>query len=148
MGRRTRIAVSVFFGLLTVVLCVLWVRSYTTEAIVTIGISPGPGFMVGSSGGELSVARFGRIGGSVSRGLCAWENRYEGRLAWEGSPFNEILGLRFGSFFVAVPHCIAVAMTAAASAGSLVRWRFSLRTLLFATTLIAVALGLIAWAAR
>ena len=28
MARELRIAVSVFFGLLTVALCVLWVRSY------------------------------------------------------------------------------------------------------------------------
>ena len=28
MARKLRIAVSVFFGVLTVALCVLWVRSY------------------------------------------------------------------------------------------------------------------------
>jgi hypothetical protein len=44
---------------------------------------------------------------------------------------------------VAVPLWSAVAITAAASAAPWFRWRFTLRTLLIATTLIAVVLGTI-----
>jgi hypothetical protein len=145
--RRLRIAVSVFFAGLTVLLCVLWVRSYWTDSILTLGISPGPGFMVGSANGEISVAKFRRIEGSVSRGLSVWENEPDGRRAWEGSPSKETLGIRHGSFFVAAHFSIAVTLTAAISAASLVRWRFSLRTLFFGTTVVAAALGLGIWLA-
>jgi hypothetical protein len=31
MARKTRIAASAFFAVVTVLLCVLWVRSYWTE---------------------------------------------------------------------------------------------------------------------
>ncbi len=47
---------------------------------------------------------------------------------------------------VSLLHPIAIA--AALAALPWLRWRFSLRTLLIATTLVAVVLGLIMWAVR
>jgi hypothetical protein len=49
---------------------------------------------------------------------------------------------------VASPVAKLVLLTAACAPLSWIRWRFSLRTLLFATTLVAVVLGLVVWAAR
>lgn len=40
MARKFRIAVSVFLGLLTVVLCVLWVRSHSTFDRVSVPLMP------------------------------------------------------------------------------------------------------------
>jgi hypothetical protein len=48
-------------------------------------------------------------------------------------------------WFVAIPHWFAAAVLGAATVcASLIRWRFSLRTLLITTTLVAVVLGVVA----
>jgi hypothetical protein len=49
-----------------------------------------------------------------------------------------------------MPHWFVVSITVALSAAILLRqpYRFSLRTLLFVTTLVAVVLGLIVWVRR
>lgn len=145
MAYRLRFVVSTFSGLLTVALCVLWARSYNRESLVTIGISPGPGVMLGSVSGELSVARFWRIEGMVSRGVDAWEIRHEGRLAWEGVPSKEIWGVRAGSFFVAVPYPFAILLVAAITVATPFAGlrRFSLCMLIIATTLVAIFFGLV-----
>ena len=46
-------------------------------------------------------------------------------------------------FHLIVPHWFLVLTTGAIAGLPLVRWRFSLRTLLIATTLVAMVLGLI-----
>ena len=55
-----------------------------------------------------------------------------------------------GSRVVLLPHWfdITVSSDFLIAAAPWLRWRFSLRTLLIATTLVAVVLGLIVWAAR
>jgi hypothetical protein len=53
----------------------------------------------------------------------------------------------FNSFLV-VPHWVIVIVTASMMAAPWLRWRFSLRTLLIATTLVAVVLGAAVWASR
>jgi hypothetical protein len=45
--------------------------------------------------------------------------------------------------YLTVPHWAVIAFVAAVGAAPWLRWRFSLRTLLIATTLVAVVLGLI-----
>ncbi len=52
------------------------------------------------------------------------------------------------SIAVRVPCWFAVLMSATLTAVPWIRWRFSLRTLLVATTLVAVVLGLAVWAVR
>jgi hypothetical protein len=49
---------------------------------------------------------------------------------------------------VQLPHWFLVVLTAAFTVIRWMKWRFSLRTLLIATTLVAVALGAIVLAAR
>ena len=49
------------------------------------------------------------------------------------------------SYEVVLPHWLFVVPFAILAAASWVRWRFSLRTLLIATTLVAILLGLIVW---
>jgi hypothetical protein len=46
------------------------------------------------------------------------------------------------------PHWFAMLTALAIAATPWLRWRFSLRTLLIATTLVAVVLGLIVWLSR
>jgi hypothetical protein len=52
------------------------------------------------------------------------------------------------SLAVRVPHCLTVLFVSALATLPWLRWRFSLRTLLIATTLVAAVLGLVVWAAR
>ena len=49
---------------------------------------------------------------------------------------------------VHIPHCIPVFVFASLSIIPLVTWHFTIRTLLIATTLVAVVLGAIVWAVR
>jgi hypothetical protein len=145
--RGVRVGVSVFFGLLTVVPVVLWIRGYYRYDIVTFGVSPGPGYMFGFTCGELSVARFEKLAGWVSSGWHAWTNSRNPEQAWANARFSEFVGLRYGSFFVAVPFAYVVMLTIALTASPWPRWRFSIRTMLTITTLVAVVLGAMVWAA-
>jgi hypothetical protein len=141
--RRLRIALSISCGVLAVALCVWWAWSYSRVDIVTLGISPGPGYMLASASGELSLAHFRSIEGSVEAGWRAWTYPFDGTRAWENAPSTEFIGLRCGSFFVAVRYGIVVALTTALAAIPWTRWQFSLRTMFIATTLFALALGLV-----
>jgi hypothetical protein len=47
-----------------------------------------------------------------------------------------------------LPYPLIVVLVTAIAAAPWIRWRFSLRTLLIATTLVAVVLGLICYAMR
>jgi hypothetical protein len=46
------------------------------------------------------------------------------------------------------PHWFAATTISFLATAPWIRWRFSLRTLFIATTLVTVALGLIVWAAK
>ena len=54
--------------------------------------------------------------------------------------------LRPGSAYI--PYWPIVVAIGSLAAGPWLRWRFTLRTLLITTTLVAVVLGMIVWAAR
>jgi hypothetical protein len=129
-----------------VLLIALWVRSYWWEDIVTWGLSSGPGYMFGSINGEVSAARFSSRNGTVSLGWRAWTNPADGRRAWSTSESATFIGFRYGTFFTVVPQWFIVALSAAVAAAPWIQWnrRFSLRTLLIATTLVAVGLGVFA----
>ena len=53
-----------------------------------------------------------------------------------------------GSFYVDVPHWFLAILLASIATAPWLRWRFSLRTLLIATTLVAVVLAIIVWMSR
>ncbi|MGD9635172.1 MAG: hypothetical protein AB7G28_18845 [Pirellulales bacterium] len=155
---RFRVAVSVFFGLLTVALCVIWVKSHRWPDI-----------------GKSRFTNFS-IGIDVVCGHVRLETKYQPDRPmtstpqlWIRSPhdFGEwkwSLEQKLPTFdwycgkddnqrtlcTLWVPMWLLVAASALLSA---VAWlvplqRFSLRTLLIATTLIAVLLGLAVWAGR
>jgi len=56
--------------------------------------------------------------------------------------------IEFKNEVIRLPYFLLVALSAAAVAVPWLRWRFSLRTLLIATTLVAVGLGWIVYANR
>lgn len=139
MARKLRIAVSVFFGLVTVALCVLWVRSYEVRDDIIHWNGTRFGIHFQSNYGTLSYGRAG-----TTSGYSAW-------VVGTGEPHPASQRLRItaaaNSWRVYVPFWLLVVVTATVAWAPWIP-RFSLRTLLIATTLVAVALGLGIWLVR
>jgi hypothetical protein len=130
-----------------VLLCVLWVRSYWTVEYVTAPTTAKFAFVAFSVDSHFSIAvhyneRF------------AW--RYvASRIEENYSPRSlrtDVLGFDGGTTtrgsWVRIPYWFLVGLTAAILVAPWLRWRFSLRTLLIATTLVAVVLGFLVWLSR
>lgn len=142
--RKLRIAWSVVCGIACVLLIVLWVRSYGGSDVVYRQTTT-TRTVFSSAVGVIGVSR--SIFEAV---LPAWGwNRIElmpgGPMpTWEFRSDNNGTRLRF-------PHRLPIAISGVLAVAPWIRqlrWRFSLRTLLIATTLVAVVLGLIVWAVR
>ena len=149
--RYLRIAFSATCLIACVLLIVLWVRSYWYVAvcagprigrqIVTIGTIPG-------------VCGVGIVP-SYQPNTAPWTVLGEDADEWWSvctTPYSRAWG-----FFdcstggISIPYWFAVLFAATLAAATWIKdikWRFCLRTLLIATTLIAVVLGLIVWATR
>ena len=116
--RKLRIAWSVGWGLACVLMIALWMQSYWAGFSMTL---PKTDDWLASSKGWIG-------------------------LLYCGGPFESVLRVRFR-----VPYWLPIGSAVALSTGPWLPWwpnRFSLRTLLIATTLVAVVLGLVIYAAR
>jgi hypothetical protein len=151
--RKLRIAWSVVCGTAGVLLIVLWVRSYAyfdsyrywTGTSTTAAVDSKDGriyFSVSPTGGanlEPYIGNRKRSEGDteIRNVILASENRLG---------FGRYIDLKLvnTSTFI-FPHWFAVAMSGALTASVWVPWsrRFSIRTLLITTTLVAVGLSLI-----
>ena len=171
--RKLRIAWSVAWGLLAVLPLVLWVQSYWREDVIGFPYTgmtyPADDWMwiteVSSGRGQLAWT------GSylVKKGKSDWTwmvwplrggemNFQDG----SGRPLPSVLGFKYveqspktaqrpSQYVFVVPYYFPFVLTSSLSLAPWVRyvsWRFSLRTLLIATTLVAVVMGLIAYAVR
>jgi hypothetical protein len=143
---KLRIAFSVFCGIACVLLICLWARSYWWS--------------------DMASRRIAAIWSTHGCVTCLW---------WKSNPslptattsvdvdllpvgITAALGLfsfdlEYGStgIVIQLPHWTLVLMTGICGAAPWIRqlkWRFSLRTLLIAITLVAVVLGLIVYAVR
>ncbi len=147
--RYLRIVSSATCVIACVLLIVLWVRSYQTFDVVN-GHLPGVKEIVCSSNC-----------GRITLGLRNWHSQ----LPWSLSsldlndksvflpkaPRNWFVLVRIPGYLeVVFPHGFSALLTAAVAVVCWLPWssRFSLRTLLIATTLVAVMLGLIVWMSR
>ena len=144
--RKLRIAWSVAWGVVAVLLCVLWVRSYWH----------GEGLLMPLNNGTRLASFRGRIGIEPDERAIHWAWRIEPLTFldpnfdwdnWERNTPHWIVGKNYR---VLMPHWFPLIVAGTLSAAPWLRLprRFSLRTLLIATTLVAVALGLIVWASR
>jgi hypothetical protein len=136
--RKLRIAWSVVWGIAAVLLVVLWVRSYWWADYV----QPWQKHTVVSLRGKLFVDNHivlsipsSSVPGGVPTGLVE-TNRF----------FAYSLATKQFSFFpqksgLAIPYWLIAALIVGLAATPWLRWRFSLRTLLIATTLLAAALA-------
>jgi hypothetical protein len=142
--RKLRIAWSVAWGLATVLLIVLWVRSNwwyeTCHAPMGNSIFGGAsvrGFIILESDASpvLPIGYYTCPAMSVTLDLPQ-------RFVW-----IYFTSTPTGFGFV-VSMWFALAMSLGAATVPWIRYRFSLRTLLIATTLVAVVMGLAVWAAK
>jgi hypothetical protein len=143
--RRTRIAVSAFFGLLTVMLCVLWVRSYW-HLDVAYGWFPIPLYLqLDSCDGDIKLI--------ANQEEQPTDVHYESK---PPAPFQRHWNFRieehpdYGWWLdVTVPYwCLILVSTAVTAITFQGPMQFSLRALLIATTLVAVVLGLVGYTLR
>ena len=142
MARRLRTAASVFFAVLTMALCVLWVRSYwrvdyiryTGSSVTTIGYRQG----------RLCFARVKLLH------HAGWYHGWEADslpITIPRNPYSQFhwsLGPQFAN--ARIPFWLPILLCwLPITAQWMPRpsYRFSLRTMLIATTLLAVVLGLV-----
>jgi hypothetical protein len=161
--RKLRIAWSVVWGVAAVLLCVIWVRSYWRWDVVYLPDNRMPQLAptmfwtteVASHRGQLTLAR-----GLLVFGNEAWKWTIAPEIN-DGPviPPPSVLGFRYkeraaktsrrpSEYVFVVPYYFPFFLTSSLSLAPWVRHlprRFSLRTLLIATTLVAVVLGLIVW---
>jgi hypothetical protein len=132
--RKLRIAWSVGCGILCLLLIILWVRSYSHSDELTGTFGNHLGFVIQSEQGQM---RYGK----------PWDEKPSWN--FDSSPLGDDYPPSFppmGGFDW--PLWLAVLLTGTLIVIPWLRWRFTLRTLLIATTLVAVVLGLIVWLSR
>jgi hypothetical protein len=148
--RRLRIAFSAVCGIVCLVLAVFWARSYSHEehlqfqavypkifvhsvpGILCVGVtgdtSPGGGF-------KLQAQSYARVEDQMQTVRLIYAKAVNAR------GFGAIR--RAPSFVFLAPYWFYVSLATIAAALPWLRWSFSLRTLLIATTLVAIVLGLV-----
>lgn len=135
-----RIAVTASCLTACVLLITLWVRSYWRFDVVQ---------------GQLTKGRFGRaasysggvfVGSTEFNGLSAEFRKWDGVSlpAEDGEHLWKTSMLPREGTSIVVPHGVLLLLFATAAALPWIQWRFSLRTLLIATTLVAFGLGIVA----
>ena len=143
--RKLRIAWSVGWGLLTVLLCVLWVRSYWWWDVADLGTPGVVHSLRGCIRYRLNDERNPQV---VMSSVNLSDLEKAGvplRLpSWYGFEFRR--GPKYFQF--ALPNWLLILAATGLSAAPWIRWQFSLRTLLIAMTLLAVGLGLAVYANR
>jgi hypothetical protein len=144
--RHLKIAWAVFFAVLTVALCVLWVRSYW--CVDNIGKSPNILFS------NQGTVHFSWRDGEPWIDWTLWHYPIPARnlnspFAVSKAPWQfqlRIFGLKNHTIWD--PHWFLALGFAAIAPLSWLPFRFSLRTMLIVTTLVAVALALTVYLAR
>ena len=155
--RKLRIAGSVVWGLACALLIVLWVRSYWWVVSVSKRVSATTWITGWSLEGEILWMLESNPNDSRPAGWNINKTRIEefsdimdGNPYYQPHPFGSPLLRRFAfdSKQGAIPYWFSASIVATLAALPWLRKRYSLRTLLIATTLIAVVLGLVVWASR
>ena len=149
--RKLRIAWSVVWGVACLIMVALWIRSTHRIDCLMAGAfflhlqfesSLGTGWLVVCTR-ELPCGPWRLSTEYVQDWLSVSAIEPEDVSMWGkfSHKFEAYDGSLFGS--LGVPFWLIVLLTASAAAAPWLRWRFTLRTLLMATTLVAVVLGLI-----
>jgi hypothetical protein len=125
--RKLRIAWTVAWGVVAVLLCVLWVRSYLVYDQVVVYWPKGlVWFFAYSNKGMYIISTYGLLAPQIHAGW--W---FFGRNRWGTAVY--------------LPYSLTMFAVCAVAFAPWIHYRFSVRALLIATTLVAVVLGLIVW---
>jgi hypothetical protein len=151
--RKLRIAWSVGWGVIAVLLIALWVRSYSRADILFLRNSSGQRTL-GTTTGVFEIASASQqfVNPTYPGDTNGW--KYDSQMPTQFGQstlfyFHLVNQRSPGLFLVLFPGWLpATIFLLLAVAPHLPRWRFSLRTLLIATTRIAVMLGLAVWAVK
>jgi len=145
--RKLRIAWSVVCGIACALLIVLWVRSFWWVSAFDANVAVRCHLIVLALPGGLGLSIEGSSELPPWRLLNRETTQWMSDQARSGRPYlNRIWGpTGFYKGTVLLPHWLLIPFAALLAAAPWLRWRFSLRILLIATTLIAVVLGLIVW---
>jgi hypothetical protein len=139
--RLLRVAVSAVCGIFCLLLIALWVRSYRVHDVVW-GWFPFRGYLqVNSTVGDLKL-----IANAEQQNFKWQHSTREPAVNHRHWHFNLDRESRFGWWLdITVPHWFLASVLMIFTAIPWIPWsnRFSLRTLLVATTLVAVVLGLV-----
>jgi hypothetical protein len=154
LRHRLRIAWSVFFAVLTVALCVLWVRSDYQGTILSLETPDGNHFGIAS------------IAGHVLLGRPHAEHQSNSRVEVRSLPINSwsldspltsqqvrnLSGMELGrkerGLLLSIPHWALLLVCAECAILIWLPVRFSLRTMVILITLVAMVLGLVVWSVR
>jgi hypothetical protein len=151
MARKLRIAVSVFFGVLTLLLCVMWVRSAWRHDYAHCPLRSPRMLIVQSYHRRLSLYAGERVPFRTGWFPSGWgvDSHSLAKTTNQPRPFWDYSSDQFGRY-VLLPHGLPVLVAIVLTSAPWIGWskQFSLRTLLIATTLLAVMLGLAVWAGR
>ena len=151
--RYLRVAWSVGCAIACVLLIVLWVLSFTERDYLQGQLPGGMDYTIASAHGLIFAAIFERDD-ETSYGFLRSDPSDDVQVAFDKKDFPFGVGIRtFRGHQVQVRqiiicHLFVICSFAGLAAAPWLRWRFSLRTLLIATTLVAMVLGLIVWAMR
>jgi hypothetical protein len=150
--RKERIAWSVVWGILALLLIALWVRSYWWIDIATGAVSTTKRVGISSGSGWLTLTWNHPLDGFTHWTMQHNSVAYIEDFTKNALARGEQVPTRAHNFGLStdrfqLPHwsVVCLVLLGATIALPWIRWRFSLRTLLIATTLIAVGLGLIVW---
>jgi hypothetical protein len=161
--RKLRIAWSVGCGIASVLLIVLWVRSHSGAETVAFGRGPRPRIAVMSSPGEVALASLNNSfdDGIYPRLMFDWAESPDYPYSrWNKSFYPRITErqlpskARFrwvshrSSWYICAPYWFLSLVAVGLAGVPWMRFHFTLRTLLIATTLVALVLGAIVWAVR
>jgi hypothetical protein len=143
--RYLRVAWTVLCSIACVLLIVLWVRSYWWIEVFELPLTAKYSVRGGSFPGVCGLGfPYTSLGQCYSRepSNATWQyDKYEFPSSLSGT-------FIFDTRSALVPYWFALGVLVAVAAIPWVRWRFNLRTLLIATTLVAMMLGLIVRAAK
>ena len=156
--RKLRIAWSLSCGMACVLLIALWVRSYYHNDATSSVQMDGWATLIESNFGELSICRYPSQGPPKNWYWCG-NTQTMSRSEWVRSRYSPPLDTprpRFmwytgpKLFRTQIPHACAVIACLSFAVVPWIRIRssFSLRTLLFATTLVAIVLAVVVVAIR
>jgi hypothetical protein len=151
--RKLRIAWSVAWGLLAVLLIVFWVRSYWWGNRFDVQIAEERPLSISSSSGTLGLRTNWDIASAYRHTPGQWSfTNYpitEDVRDWSWFSFQcELLWANWVGINIFLPHWLVVIASGMLATLPWLRYHFSLRTLLIATTLLAVVLGLAVWLSR